>query len=79
MQALDRYIGIDYSGAETPKASLKGLRVYMAVHNEALRRYSRRRARADTGHETRLPTGWWYAFWKVRERWSGSTTAFPSR
>jgi hypothetical protein len=25
-----RYIGIDYSGAETPAASLKGLRVYMA-------------------------------------------------
>jgi hypothetical protein len=25
-----RYIGIDYSGAETPTASLKGLRVYMA-------------------------------------------------
>lgn len=25
-----RYIGIDYSGAETPSASLKGLRVYLA-------------------------------------------------
>lgn len=25
-----RYVGIDYSGAETPTASLKGLRVYMA-------------------------------------------------
>ena len=25
-----RYIGIDYSGAETPDASLKGLRVYLA-------------------------------------------------
>ena len=25
-----RHIGIDYSGAETPVASLKGLRVYMA-------------------------------------------------
>jgi hypothetical protein len=30
MAAFDRYIGIDYSGAETPSASLKGLRVYMA-------------------------------------------------
>jgi len=30
MSAFARYIGIDYSGAETPKASLKGLRVYMA-------------------------------------------------
>lgn len=27
-----RYIGIDYSGAETPDASLKGLRVYEADH-----------------------------------------------
>ena len=30
MSAFARYIGIDYSGAETPMASLKGLRVYMA-------------------------------------------------
>ncbi len=29
MAAFARYIGIDYSGAETPTASLKGLRVYM--------------------------------------------------
>ncbi len=30
MPAFTRYIGIDYSGAQTPTASLKGLRVYMA-------------------------------------------------
>ena len=30
MPAFARHIGIDYSGAETPTASLKGLRVYMA-------------------------------------------------
>jgi hypothetical protein len=28
--AFERYIGIDYSGAQTPKSSLKGLRVYTA-------------------------------------------------
>jgi len=28
--AFERYIGIDYSGAETCESSLKGLRVYMA-------------------------------------------------
>lgn len=28
MRAFARTIGIDYSGAETPTASLKGLRVY---------------------------------------------------
>ena len=30
MSTFTRYIGIDYSGAQTPTASLKGLRVYMA-------------------------------------------------
>ncbi len=30
MRAFTRYIGIDYSGAETPSAGLKGLRVYLA-------------------------------------------------
>ena len=30
MPAFVRYIGIDYSGAKTPTASLKGLRVYLA-------------------------------------------------
>lgn len=30
MRQFSRYIGIDYSGAETPNASLKGLRVYQA-------------------------------------------------
>jgi hypothetical protein len=28
--AFGRYVGIDYSGAETPKSSLNGLRVYEA-------------------------------------------------
>ncbi len=30
MPAFVRTIGINYSGAETPTASLKGLRIYMA-------------------------------------------------
>jgi hypothetical protein len=33
MPAFGRYIGIDYSGAETPASSLKGLRVYLAEGN----------------------------------------------
>ncbi len=32
MPRFERYIGIDYSGAETPTSSLKGLRVYEADH-----------------------------------------------
>ena len=35
MSAFARYIGIDYSGAQTPRASLKGLRVYMAEGNHS--------------------------------------------
>jgi len=31
MPQFERTIGIDYSGAETPNASLKGLRVYLAL------------------------------------------------
>ena len=34
MAQFQRYIGIDYSGAETPRSSLKGLRVYMAYDND---------------------------------------------
>ena len=34
VSAFARYIGIDYSGAETPTASLKGLRVYRAEGSE---------------------------------------------
>ena len=30
---FERYIGIDYSGAETPTSSLKGLRVYLATRD----------------------------------------------
>jgi hypothetical protein len=35
MRAFERTIGIDYSGAETPTSSLKGLRVYVADGNTA--------------------------------------------
>jgi hypothetical protein len=33
VRIFDQYLGIDYSGAETPTASLKGLRVYLADHS----------------------------------------------
>jgi hypothetical protein len=35
MAAFSRYIGIDYSGAETPESSLKGLRVCCALGESA--------------------------------------------
>ncbi len=36
MPAFARHIGIDYSGAQTPTASLKGLRVYLARFDVAM-------------------------------------------
>lgn len=53
---FDRYVGIDYSGAETPTSSLKGLRIYMGdwssppgeVHPPpSLRKYWTRRGVAE--------------------------------
>ncbi len=35
MPAFARYIGVDYSGAQTPTTSLKGLRVYLAEGDAA--------------------------------------------
>ncbi len=35
MPVFARYIGIDYSGAQTPTASLKGLRIYLAGSDAA--------------------------------------------
>lgn len=34
MTQFSRYIGIDYSGAQTPEASLPGLRVYLSTRDE---------------------------------------------
>ena len=34
MPQFERYFGIDYSGAETPAKSLKGLRLYAATRAE---------------------------------------------
>jgi hypothetical protein len=36
--AFERYIGIDYSGAQTPASSLKGLRVYEGGPDYSFRR-----------------------------------------
>ena len=51
MPAFARTIGIDYSGAQTPTASLKGLRVYLAEGDalpvEAPRKYWSRRGIAE--------------------------------
>ena len=48
MSAYARYIG-NYSGAETPSASLKGLRVYLAEATRCRSKWRRRHPRASTG------------------------------
>ena len=56
MPHFNRYIGIDYSGAETPDSSCRGLRVYVAEDSgtpeqvqppSSPRRYWTRRGLAD--------------------------------
>jgi hypothetical protein len=36
MAAFAKYVGIDYSGTQTPSANLNGLRVYLAEGNPTL-------------------------------------------
>ncbi|MBI3628354.1 MAG: hypothetical protein HY217_02020 [Candidatus Rokubacteria bacterium] len=66
--AFDRYVGIDYSGAETPTSSLKALRVYMA-------------GRASSPSEVQPPPGarrYWtrrgIAEWLVKRLWEPERT-----
>ena len=53
MAAFSRYIGIDYSGAQTAESSLKGLRVYLATPD------------AEPVEVPRPPSPRWY--WSRRE------------
>ena len=79
MPAFARTIGIDYSGAQTPIASLKGLRVYLAEGDGRRWKFRRHRARANTGPARASPNGWWNGWPRIRPRSSASTTAFHSR
>lgn len=60
MPQFERYIGIDYSGAQTPLASLKGLRVYQTTP-------------AGTVHEVLPPAGFRK---QPRKYWARSEIAF---
>ena len=57
MRAFARHIGIDYSGAETPTASLKGMRVYMADGDAAPVEVPPPPAPAGTGRARASPNG----------------------
>jgi hypothetical protein len=76
MPKFTRYIGVDYTGAQTPTASLKGLRVLMTEGDRpptevspppSPRKYWTRRGIAE---------GWLRNWPRMFPRWSASTTAF---
>ena len=79
MRAFHRSIGIDYSGAETPTASLKGLCVYMAVGDAAPTEVLPRPRHRNTGPGAPSRNGSLSAWPRMSRRWSVSTTASPSR
>jgi len=54
---FEQYIGIDYSGAEVPTASLKGLRVYLAERVSAPVEVPPHQARASIGRDAGWPSG----------------------
>jgi hypothetical protein len=62
-----RHIGVDYSGAQTPTASLNGLRVYLAEGDvppaEVLPPPHRP---GNIGRDGAPPNGWWNGWPRTR-------------
>jgi len=73
------YIGIDYSGAQTPRSSLKGLRVYSADRSTAPQEVKPPPVRANTVRAGASLSGWLRGSLKARRRLSASTMVFHSR
>ena len=69
MLQFKRYIGIDYSGAETPESSCKGLRVYVAegtgtpVQVAQIDKSSGATSNAVTMTGVEQPNYWAFSFW----------------
>jgi hypothetical protein len=55
---FERYIGIDYSGAQTPTASLPGLRAYLAEGDALAVEIGRHHRLASIGRGEASPNGW---------------------
>lgn len=55
---FERTIGIDYSGAETAEASLKGLRVYQTLGDARPKKFCRRQDPRNTGRAAVSRNGW---------------------
>jgi len=57
MPHFNRYIGIDYSGAETPDSSCRGLRVYVAEVAARRNRFGHLRTHDCIGRDGVSPNG----------------------
>ncbi|GAB4483601.1 MAG: hypothetical protein OHK006_05150 [Thermodesulfovibrionales bacterium] len=82
---FSRYIGIDYSGAETPDSSMKGLRVYEASRRSKPVECSTNSAggsisgRSTAGKFLRENLRWWRSAPVEQERSPGGPHARPAR
>src|SRR6266700_7845725 len=90
LRAFHRYVGIDYSGAQTPISSLKGLRVYMTDEvtppsevepPQGPRKYWTRRGIARAGRDVfrRPANAGWYRSWLLVSAAVFSKTSAPIR
>jgi hypothetical protein len=78
---FERYIGIDYSGAETPDSSCKGLRIYVAVGSgtpEPIqpRKCRQRRRFSNEGRDGDEQAAFAVAAWLQRADRDGSLDGF---
>ena len=76
MAIFARNIGIDYSGAKSPTASLKGLRVYLAEDDGPPAEVHPPPSPRNFGPARALLIGWWSALRRIRRHSSASTAAF---
>jgi hypothetical protein len=74
--AFERYIGIDYSGAETPTSGVKGLRVYTADRTAPRPKFYHLPDLENTGVAAESRSGWQSCSRKSPRHWMASTTAF---
>ena len=76
---LEQYIGIDYSGAQTPSSSLSGLPFTSPNASTLHGKFRHHRVPASIGRAEESPNGWSRGSPKNYRRSSASTTVFHSR
>lgn len=79
MPAFARTIGIDYSGAETPTAGLKGLRVYLATSDAPPVEVPPPPSPRNCWTRKAIANGWWSGWPRGHADACQSATAFRFR